>query len=233
MLAQVKFWFSPSTETTTWFGAAGVALVGFLFAVRFLYLRSAKKRQEKELLQKLRRIDLFDRPEELVIREVVKRYEIVPQVKILSQLQFYDQVASDEIARIEKASMPLADRIDRIEYLYSIRLHAFSREPAVGGLDALLGKEEELVSVAPGEPLPEDEPIRMEGQEETPETPETPVEDAPTETGEESSDSVQAEEEPAEEEEDLDFAKLLEDPTLLGLDSEQEEPPASERTESE
>ena len=229
MLAQVKFWFSPSAKTTVWFGVAGVAVIGFFFAIRFLYTRHTKRRQEKELIEKLRSVDLFDRPEELVIREIVKRYKIVPPVKILSQLQFYDQIASDEIARIEKATMPLSDRIDQIEYLYSIRLHAFSREPAVGGLDILLGKEEEPVSVAAREPLPEDEPLRMEEEEEAPEA---LLAETPSDSEEEPLDSVQEEEGPSTEE-DLDFAKLLADPSLLGLDSEPEEPPAPEQTNPE
>jgi hypothetical protein len=225
MLAQIRFWFSPSTETTAWFGVAGVALVLFLFVVRFLYIRNTKRKHEQELIQKLRNIDLFDRPEELVIREIVKRYGIVPPVKILSQLQFYDQIASDEITRIEKASMPLSDRIDRIEYLYSIRLHAFSREPAVGGLDELLGNAEEPVSVAVGEAFPEDEPLRMEGEEETPQA---LLADAHSEPAEAPSYSVPVEE--SSEEEDLDFAKLLADPSLLGLDSDREKPPLPEQT---
>lgn len=244
MLAQVKFWFSPSTETTVWFGVAAVAIVGFLFLVRFLYIRNNKKRHEKELVRKLTDIDLFDRPEEMVVREMAQRYEVVPPAKILSQLQFYDQIAVEEITRIEKSSMPLPDRIDRIEYLYSIRLHAFSREPAVGGLDILLGKEEEPAPVHAGGPPPEDEPLRIE--EEAPETlvdvsassetsEESPeaVQEGEAQEEEEQQGEVQEVEEAGDEEDDVDFAKLLADPSLLGDDSEQEESTASEETPPE
>jgi len=156
MIGQIRFWFSPSTETFYWFAGAAAGLCGFIVCVRVLHSRLLGQRQQKELAKRLAKADLLGRPEEAVVREIVEKYHITPPSSLLTQLQVFDQAAGEEIERVEKAKMPLPERIDRIEYLYSIRLQAFAHEPSVGGIDVLLGEREKPAAVLARAPSSED-----------------------------------------------------------------------------
>jgi len=82
---------------------------------------------------------LTDRPEESLVRELAERYNVRPPDQLLGSLQQFDAVATEEIQRIERENMDLGARLDRIEFLYSIRINAFGSEPSVGGLETILG----------------------------------------------------------------------------------------------
>jgi len=208
MPPEVSFWFSPSKATVIWSVVGVIVLVALVFVVRALYKRLVHRRYERELTDKLEAIDLLERPEEEVIRDLVKRYGIHPPVGLLNQLSLYDQIAGQELQRVEVTPMALSDRIDRIEYLYSIRLHAFSSDPSVGGLDVLVGKEDGPVLSARAEigaeetelpPLRAEEAVAEEAAEEPPE--EEPLLETPVDSTEDGRD------------EDSAFDQLLSSPT--------------------
>ncbi|MCA9410629.1 MAG: hypothetical protein H6751_05655 [Candidatus Omnitrophica bacterium] len=148
----VRFWFQPTTDRVVLFF---VTLFGIFLLIRGLkvaYRRSLQKRDEKGLREKLERCNLTERPEEALVRELVERYRVRPPSQLLSSLQQFDSIASEEIARIERERMDLADRLDRIEFMYSIRMNAFSNEPSVGGLETILGPRSPVGQTATIEP---------------------------------------------------------------------------------
>ena len=146
MSGEITFWFQPTTDRVVLFF---VTLFGIFILVRVargLYRRSIENRQARSFQDRLIRSQLVDRPEEGVVRELVERYKVRPPELLLNSLQQFDNVASEEITRIERENMSLADRMDRIEFLYSIRMNAFSKEPSVGGLDIILGSDNPGIS---------------------------------------------------------------------------------------
>lgn len=162
MIDQVEFWVAPSLERVVLFSVAVFFVVFMVFSVRFAFNRKVKQKAEDELRAKLEQTGLLDRPEEAVVRDLIRRYRVHPQTQILSTLSHYDSIASEEILRIETVPMPLMDRLDRIEYLYSIRLLAFGHEPSVSGIGSVL-----RVSAPPVEPEPPviEEPVSAEKAE--------------------------------------------------------------------
>ncbi len=145
LLDAVEFWVEPSSGRSLAFISAFMCLAGIIILVQLSFRHRIRVRWENEFLKRLRDCDILGKPEENVLRDLVERYKIAPPAQILSSLSQYDEVAAQEINRVEKAVMPLADRIDRIEYLYSIRIQAFANDPAVGGADVLLPKEVPII----------------------------------------------------------------------------------------
>ncbi|MCG3199396.1 MAG: hypothetical protein HUU16_08530 [Candidatus Omnitrophica bacterium] len=135
------FWIEPTVENLYWFILAFVFLGVVVFFVRALYRRRLIQESESDLEKRLEQAGLLGKPEEGVARDLIQRYGISPATHLFSSLSVYDEVACDEMRRVARASMPLSDRIDRIEYLYSIRIHAFAHEPAVSGVAALSRSE--------------------------------------------------------------------------------------------
>jgi hypothetical protein len=152
-----NLWVKPSPAGTFWFLFVIFLLVGFILVVRYLHARRTQRKEAADLEAVLRKAGILGKPEETVIRDLAERYRVHPPSLLLSSLSHYDTVAAEEIIRVERAPMPLADRIDRIEYLYSIRIQAFSQDPAIVGADAFLAKEEPVslsgTSVPPIQPL--------------------------------------------------------------------------------
>lgn len=150
LLDAVEFWVEPSSGRSIAFFLAFVILGGIIVLVQLAHRHRIHTRWEDEFVKQLRQTGILGKPEEGILRDLIERYKIAPPAQILSSLSQYDEFASQEILRLETAPMALADRIDRIEYLYSIRIQAFNDDPAIGGADVLLPKEEKpLVSVAP------------------------------------------------------------------------------------
>jgi len=162
LLDAVEFWVEPSSGRSAAFVLAFVFLGGIIILVQLAYRHRVRVRWESEFVKRLRDTGILGKPEESVLRDLVDRYRISPPYQILSSLAQYDEVASQEIHRVETAIMPLADRIDRIEYLYSIRIQAFANDPAVGGADVLLPKDSPTESKVP-EPLPTNQPVEAAG----------------------------------------------------------------------
>jgi hypothetical protein len=156
MSNQVQFWFNPSSDTLTWFFATTVLLVAIIYGVRFIHRRRIRGKLEGEFAQRMKEVGLLGQPEEQVLRSLVHDHGVKPPLNILSSLQTFDQIANEDIKRTVSARIPLAERIDRIEYLYSIRMHAFAEEPSVTGLGELIG-----VETGPA-------PLRMKGEQEPP-----------------------------------------------------------------
>lgn len=161
LLDAVDFWVEPSSGRSIAFILAFVFLGGIFIIVQLAYRHRVRVRWEHDFAKRLRECEILGKPEESVLRDLVERYKITPPVQVLASLIQYDEVASQEIHRVESAAMPLADRIDRIEYLYSIRIQAFAHDPAVGGADVLLPKE---IPVEPlmAQPAPLMRPIETE-----------------------------------------------------------------------
>ena len=213
MSNEIRFWFQPTTDRVVLFF---VTLFGIFILIRFikvLYLKSIQRRHEKNLREKIERCQLAGRPEEDLVRELAERYKVRPPDQILSSLQQFDAVASDEIVRIEREPMDLADRLDRIEYLYSIRMNAFSKEPSVGGLERILGPGYKGIQV--GEPETE----TLVREESSPET-STPSEN--------SSESDLPEEPPQEEERETSLSDDEMTSLKALLATEDEEGPSTE-----
>lgn len=131
------FWVEPTLENLYWFILAFAFLGAVIFFVRALYHRRITQETESDLEQRLEQAGLLGKPEEMVARDLIQRYGIEPASHLFSSLPVYDEIACNEMRRVIRAPMPLSDRIDRIEYLYSIRIHAFAHEPAVSGVSAL------------------------------------------------------------------------------------------------
>jgi len=141
LIDAVEFWIEPSSGRSAAFILAFVFLGAIIVLVQLAYRHRLHVRWESEFVNRLSEAGIVGKPEEGVMRDLVERYKLTPPAQILSSLAQYDEVASQEIRRVEAAVMPLADRIDRIEYLYSIRIQAFADDPAVGGADVLFPKE--------------------------------------------------------------------------------------------
>ena len=162
LLDAVEFWVEPSSGRSAAFFLAFIFLGGIIILVQLAYRHRVRVRWEGEFVKRLRDTGILGKPEEGVLRDLVERYKISPPGQILSGLALYDEVASQEIHRVETAIMPLADRIDRIEYLYSIRIQAFANDPAVGGADVLLPKESPTGTETP-QPMPPTQPVELAG----------------------------------------------------------------------
>jgi len=132
-----SFWVEPSAGRSFWFFATIFLFALFIYGIRYLHKRRNSSQQEAEFRERLLEAGLWERPEEHVLRDLAQIYEITPPANVLSSLQHFDQICQDEINRVEHGPMPLSERIDRIEYLYSIRIQAFSDVPAIAGLDIL------------------------------------------------------------------------------------------------
>lgn len=214
MPSEPRFWFEPSADRVVLFFVALFALFVTVKLLKSLYQKSIRRHQERKLRDRLEKVGLVDRPEEALVRELVERYKVRPPDLLLASLQQFDSVASEEIQRIEHERMDLTERLDRIEFLYSIRMTAYAKDPSVGGLDALLG---------PPEP-----PIRGEGAAELPDAPEL----SPIQAGETHKEEETAEEEFILEEEDttLSEAELTDLKTLLAFKEEDEEEASTENS---
>lgn len=214
MPTETRFWFEPSADRVVLFFVALIALFVAVKLLKSLYQKSIRRHQERKLRDRLEKVGLVDRPEEALVRELVDRYKVRPPDLLLASLQQFDSVASEEIQRIEHERMDLTERLDRIEFLYSIRMTAFAKDPSVGGLDALL---------APPEP-----PIRAEGAASLPDAPELP----PIQAGETHEEEESAEEEFTLEEEDttLSEAEMTDLKTLLAFKEEDEEEASTENS---
>ncbi|KXK35907.1 MAG: hypothetical protein UZ16_OP3001001664 [Candidatus Hinthialibacteria bacterium OLB16] len=127
------FWIEPSPERTISFFLALLFLGLIVIGVQISYRHRIKARWESEFVRRLKEAGILGKPEELVLRDLTERYKITPPAQVLSSLNQYDDFASQEIHRLERAVMPLGERIDRIEYLYSIRIQAFNDDPAITG----------------------------------------------------------------------------------------------------
>jgi len=138
MSQNIQFWFDPTTGTALWFLLATMCMVVIVVSVRILFLRMQKSRKEKAFHDLLVKHDLWGKPEESVVRFLAEKHNIDPPANVLANLHTYDSLAGEEIARAERENVSLANRIDRIEYLYSIRMQAFGHEPSVGGIGALI-----------------------------------------------------------------------------------------------
>lgn len=138
MYEEVQFWFHPTTGTVVWFLITTGWLTVLAISVRLLFVRMQNTRRENEFQALLQSHGLLGKPEEDVLRDIVERHKISPPANILANLSAYDQIASEEIHRAERAPIPLSERVDRIEYLYSIRMRAFGNETSVGGIRNLI-----------------------------------------------------------------------------------------------
>jgi len=134
----IQFWFNPTAGTVVWFFFAALCLVVLAVSIRILFIRLQRQRRENEFQETLAKHKILGKPEEAVLRDVIARHKISPPASALANLTTFDQIASEEIQRTEREAIPLSDRVDRIEYLYSIRLCAFSHEISVGGIRNLL-----------------------------------------------------------------------------------------------
>lgn len=152
------FWIEPSPERTISFFLALLFLGLIVIGVQISYRRRINARWESEFVRRLKEAGILGKPEELVLRDLTERYKITPPAQVLSSLNQYDDFASQEIHRLERAVMPLGERIDRIEYLYSIRIQAFNDDPAITGAEKLLPRKSEVAisgtpSTGPVRPL--------------------------------------------------------------------------------
>lgn len=145
------FWIEPSPERTISFILAFLFLGMIILGVHLSYRHRIRVRWETEFAKRLKAAGILGKPEEQILRELVEQYQITPPAQVLSSLQQYDEIASQEIFRLEKAVMPLGERIDRIEYLYSIRIQSFNEDPAIIGAEKLLPKEPTIS--LPGSPM--------------------------------------------------------------------------------
>lgn len=208
MPPEPRFWFEPSADRVVLFFVALFALFVAIRLLKSLYQKSILRHQERKLRDRLEKVGLADRPEEALVRELVERYGVRPPDIILASLQQFDQVASEEIQRIERERMDLTERLDRIEFLYSIRMTAFAKDPSVGGLDALLG--------------PTDAPIQAGSTPSSlpPEQEFSPIQAEEPEASEENSERSFAIE---EEDTTLSEAEMTDLKTLLAFKDEEEE----------
>jgi hypothetical protein len=133
-----NIWIEPSPERTVSFLFTFFFLACIIIGVHFSYRHRLRLIWEKQFIKKMTDCGIYGKPEEGVIRDLVQRYRIAPPAQLLSSLGQYDDIASQDIQRVTREVMPLADRIDRIEYLYSVRIQAFANDPAIGGADVLL-----------------------------------------------------------------------------------------------
>jgi len=134
----VSFWVEPSMDQVYWFFLAFVIIGVFVFSLKLLFSYRIAHNNELDFKKKIQRVGLAGKPEESILRDLVKRYKINPTVLILSSLSQYDELAQQEIQRVCWESMDLNERIDIIEYLYSIRIQAFATDSAISGVEYLL-----------------------------------------------------------------------------------------------
>lgn len=145
-------WIKATPERTFWFVSAIIAL-GLLFVVvQYVYRIRVRRRENRAFAKHLELAGLLAKPEESVLRDLIQRYKVKPASQILSGLAQFDAIASEEIFRLEKLPMPLAERMDRIEYLYAIRMQAFGKDAALCGAEAILRDEEPMSLPTPPEP---------------------------------------------------------------------------------
>lgn len=176
MPPEAIFWFKPSYERVMWFVIAFSLLAFLLVLIRSIHARLQKREEIRQVEKKIEQADLKDRPEEAVIHGLIERYHIHPPAVLLESLTFFDQIASQEIARLETVRMPLDDRIDQIEYLYSIRIQAFSDDYSLSGIDHLLQRDTSQTGLGLSgvsgdqsevQPIGEDVPVSDQTESET------------------------------------------------------------------